>query len=262
MFSWRARRQLVILLIIALPAAAIVFFAVSKTFPEPSCFDNRKNQGELEVDCGGPCGPCEFKNPKSMAIFWARVVPVRENSYDAVALIQNLNEVLSSAAVQYEFTIFEGFTPVATRRGTTFLFAQERTYVVESNIKTEREPTRVEFKITNIDWQYRQEQKPNLVVERRDYKVEENQGRKQSVIEAKILNRTIFDFKEVEVKAIILDEEENLLGSNRTVIEEMQAGSSRSVKFLWPEELKGKISSIIIEPRVNIFDPAIILQPR
>ena len=253
MLSWRLRRQLIVLLIAALPFAALGFWIFSKVVPEPSCFDNRKNQSEPEVDCGGPCAPCELKSPKPVTLFWARVVPVRENSYDAVAQIQNPNEVLSAAQVQYEFIIFDGFAPVATRRGTTFIFAQERTYVVESNIRTVREPTRVEFKITNVAWQFRQEQKPNLLVERRDYRVEQDQGRKQSVVEARILNRTVFDFKEVEVRAVILDKEENLLGSNRTVIEEMKAGSSHTVKFLWPEELRGNISSVVVEPRVNIF---------
>lgn len=253
MLSWRTRRQLIAFLIVTVPLAVFGFWFVAKSLPESSCFDNRKNQGELETDCGGPCAPCELKNPKPVTLFWARVVPVRENSYDAVALIQNPNLVLSSAEVQYEFTIFDGFTPVATRRGTTFLFAQERTYVVESNIRTAREPTQVEFKITNIAWQFRQEQKPNLVVERRDYRVEQAEERKQSMVEAKILNRTVFDFKEVEVRAVILDEQENLLGSNRTIIEEMQAGSSRMVKFIWPEEIKGHIGSVVVEPRVNIF---------
>lgn len=254
MLSWRTRRQLIAFLIFTVPLAVFSFWLVAQFLPESSCFDNHKNQGEVGVDCGGPCAPCELKNPKPVTLFWARVVPVREDSYDAVAQIQNPNEVLSSAQVQYEFTIFDDFAPVATRRGTTFLFAQERTYVVESNIKTVREPTRVEFKITNIVWQFRQEQKPNLVVERRDYRVERNQGRKQSVVEARILNRTVFDFKEMEIRVVILDKEENLLGSSRTVIEEMKAGSSRTVKFLWPEELRGNIGSVIVEPRVNIFD--------
>ena len=37
--------------------------------PASSCFDNRQNQGEEEIDCGGPCQPCALKNLKPIDIF-------------------------------------------------------------------------------------------------------------------------------------------------------------------------------------------------
>lgn len=36
--------------------------------PAATCFDGRKNQGELEVDCGGPCIPCALKNNPPLSI--------------------------------------------------------------------------------------------------------------------------------------------------------------------------------------------------
>jgi hypothetical protein len=42
---------------------------------EPTCTDNFKNQGEEEVDCGGPCPPCEhptLEKPSTIAIFMVR----------------------------------------------------------------------------------------------------------------------------------------------------------------------------------------------
>lgn len=261
MFSWRARRQIIILFIAALPIAAAAFLAISKVLPEPSCTDNRKNQGELGVDCGGPCAPCELKNPKPISLFWTRVVPVRAGSYDAAAQIQNLNETLSSANMEYEFILFDGLTPIATRRGKTFLLAQERIHVIEANIVTAREPNRVEFKITKTDWQFRQETKPNFIVERRDWRVEEDNGRKKSVLEASVANRSPFSFKKAEVQAIILGKDGNLLGVSRTILENFLSGKSETVKFIWPEELRGEITSIEVEPRVNIFDSSAVLLP-
>jgi len=37
------------------------------TEPEPSCYDNMQNQGEEDVDCGGPCDPCEEEKPEPQA---------------------------------------------------------------------------------------------------------------------------------------------------------------------------------------------------
>lgn len=253
MLSWRARRQLVILLIIASPFAVVFFFFGSRVFPSASCEDNRKNQGEIGVDCGGPCAPCELKNPKSISLLWARFVAVEENAYDAAAEIQNPNEILSSSNLEYEFTLFDGPVPIAVRRGKTFILPQEKIHIVEPNMRTSREATRVELRILKLDWQFRQESKPSLVIEKRDYKVLDTNGKKKSLVETTLANRSPRAFHNVEVVALLLDKNENLLGVNKVIIESLAAGSKEKVTFIWPEELSGSIDSVMIEPRINIL---------
>lgn len=259
--TWRVKRQLIILLIAATPFVAVGLFIFIRSLPAPSCTDNTKNQGELGVDCGGPCGPCELKNPKPLTLFWARVVPVREGVYDVAAEIENENEVLSSQNVEYEFTLFDDFGPVAFRKGKTFLFAQERMHVTEANIVASRIPNRVSFKVVKVDWQFRKEPKPNIVVEKRDYRIEEHGGRKQSVLDTTIINRASLDFRSAEVTALLLNAEGNLLGANRITIEVIAAGARRDFRFLWPREIAETPVQIIVEPRINIFDSTTIIKP-
>ncbi len=262
MLSWRARRQLIVLLIVTAPVAAFGFWAITKFLPEPTCFDNRKNQGELQTDCGGPCGPCELNNPRPISVFWARAVPVRTNTFDAVALVQNQNEALSSGKLEYEFTLFDSFGEVARKSGSTFILPQERIYVVETNLKTVRAPLSVEFRVKNVDWQFRKGERPNLVVEKREYKVTEENGKKMSLIESSIANRSPFDFREVEVGFIVLDNAGNVLGVNKVAVDNFLGGSRRFVKSIWPEQLAGEDAILEIEPRINIFDPSVIIHPR
>ena len=262
MFSWRTRRQFIALAIVGLPIIFILVFFVFKIFPEASCFDNRQNQRELGVDCGGPCEPCELKNPKPLTLFWARLVPVRENSYDLVALIQNPNEVLSSRKVDYEFTIYDGLRPVTRKIGSTFIFAQERMHIIEPNVQAVEIPSHVEFKVTGINWEFSQLQKPNFVVEKRDYLIEEQDGIKRSVASSRILNATTFNFKEVLVEVVVFDKDGNVLGSNRTVISNFLAGTRSEIKLPWPEVLKGEVRTLAVEARVNIFDTNAILTPQ
>jgi hypothetical protein len=261
MLTWRIRRQFIILSIALIPFVAIGFWVFSKFLPQPACTDNIKNQEELAVDCGGPCGPCELKNPKPLTLFWARVVPAREGVYDVAAEIQNENTVLSSTNLEYEFTLSDDLGPVAFRKGKTFVFAQERLHVIEANIPTVRSPTKVVFKVTSVDWQFRKEPKPNIVVEKRDYRVEEPQGRKQSIIDTTLVNRTSLNFKSVEVLAIVLDRDGNLLGANRAIADNLIAASRKDARLLWPTEIFGIPALIIVEPRVNIFDPNIVIKP-
>lgn len=260
---WRRRRQIVAVLIVLLPTAgAGVWFFYSIVATPPSCVDNRKNQGETAVDCGGPCESCELKNPKPIVLHWARVVRVRKNSYDVAAEIENANEVLSSAKLDYEFVLRDDTVPIAVREGSTFLLAQEKTKVLEGNLSTTRDPTKVEFKIKSVKWEARKEFEPNILVEKREYKIEaDDKGKKYSVVEAILINKTALSFRTVAVQIILLDENGNLVGVNKTIIENFRSGERTIVRLPWPEELPGEVVGVIVEPRVNLFDSTVILRP-
>lgn len=262
MISWRAQRQLIALLIVALPVVVVGSWAVSKLLPAPMCFDNRKNQNELGVDCGGPCAPCELRNPKPLSVFWARAVPVRSGMFDVVALVQNQNEALSSVRIDYEFSLFDSFGEVARKTGHTFILPQERAYIIEANVETARLPQSVEFRITGVDWRFKKGERPNFVVERREHRVVEESGKKKSAVESSIANRSLFDFRNVEVGFVVLDKSGNVLGVNQVEVEDFLAGSHRIVKSIWPEELVGDVSLVEVEPRVNIFEQGAILKPQ
>lgn len=253
MLSWRAKKQILILLITFSPLAfgALIIFSVY--WPVPSCTDNKKNQQELEIDCGGPCVPCELKHPKTITIFWARAMQVRRDSYDVVAEIQNTNEVLSSKTLDYEFVLFDSVGTAARKKGRTFLYAQERTYIIETGLTSPRIPTRVEFTILGVDWEYRREPKPNIIVERKDYSLSIVDGKfKAGLVEASLFNTTPFNFKDVEINFAVFDKDKNVLGANKIILDEFSAGSHRIVRSLWPRDLGDKVSLVDVEPRVNL----------
>ena len=260
--GWRIRRQLLVLLIIALPFVAVGFYFVKNVLPQASCFDNRRNQDESGVDCGGSCTPCELKTPKKVELFWARAVLVKQNFYDVVAFLHNPNSILVSPKVEYEFALFDEFGLVSRKMGSTFILADERMHVIEPAIETKRVPTRVEFKVTNVSWELKKEEQPNLIVERKEYKVVEENGKKQGVVETSIFNRSLFNLREVEVFFTVTDRDGNLLGANKVLLENLNSDTSKSVKSIWPEEVKGEIAVIDVEPRVNVFDSTNILKPQ
>lgn len=261
MFSWRARRQLLVFSIAAAILGGAIFWIVNKIIPEPSCFDNRQNQQETGVDCGGPCLPCVLKYPKSLEVFWTKIIPVGENNYDAVAFIGNPNAILASGKLEYKFTLFDEFGKVGERSGQTFLLAQERAHIVEVNVSTRRAATRVEFTATGVNWMIREDISPNLSVERREYGIEKIGGKDQSVIRATLFNREAVNYRGAEVTFLIFDKSQNLIAANRILADSLISGVRREIKAIWPVEIRGEIAAIEIEPRVNIFDPAIILKP-
>lgn len=260
--QWRLQRQLIVLVIILVPLAILGFFVVLKFLPEATCFDNKQNQDEIGVDCGGACIHCALKKPKPITVFWARAVNVRQNTYDVAAFVENTNEVLATQTLEYEFTLFDDLGLVARRTGNTFLYPQERIYIIEPNIQTAREPTKVEFKAVRAFWEVRDESLPNIIVERSDYSLSDENGEKSGVVEADIMNRTPLNFKHVEVQFVVLDAAENLLGANTITIENVKSSERRTVRSRWPKELGGDIARLEVKPRVNLFDPTVIVKPQ
>lgn len=262
MFSWRSRRQLVISAIVITPLVAITFLIVRNAIPVPTCVDNRQNQQETGVDCGGECISCQLKYPQPIKVFWARAVPVRENSYDVAAEIQNPNEYLSSVDVEYEFSLYDDFGPVTTRAGKTFLYAQERTLVIQPNIETVRQASRAEFRIMHVTWQEKRDLAPTIIAERRDYHVVENGNQKQSVVDITLFNSSSYDFARGEVQVAVLDKDQNLLGVNTIEVENILSQTRRTIQSLWPQAFTRDVTVINVQPRVNIFDPHTILKPQ
>lgn len=264
MFSWRARRQLAALLVVFIFLGAFVAVAYWRFKPLPTCTDNRKNQSELAIDCGGPnCEPCELKHPKEVAVIWARAIPVNEDTYDVAAFVRNSNEILASPSFEYRFSLYDDNGLVGERFGETYLYPQERPYIVEANIHVERRPTRVEFAVVKAEWNIYKESTPSVVVHGKEYRLEtETASTSRSVVESVLANDTSFDLKRVDVNFLLFDAKENLIGVNKTIVERFLTRTTREVRTVWPEAIEETVSSLIVEPRVNVFDPAWMIRPQ
>jgi len=262
MFSWRAHRQLVVFLIVISPLIAAGIFVVQYAIPTASCFDNKQNQHELGIDCGGECFSCELKFPQSIKVFWSRAVPVRKDSYDVAAEIENRNERVSSVDAEYEFTLYDEFGPITKRTGKTFLYAQERTLVIEPNIETPRAANRAEFRIVHVEWQEKKDLAPTIIAERRQYNLVDDHGKKHSEVGITLFNSSPYDFASVEVQVAVIDKDQNLLGVNKIIVENLRSQSRQDIKSIWPQQFAGEVSVINVQPRVNIFDERSILKPQ
>lgn len=262
MFSWRARRQLVAIAVLIAVAAIPALWFGARFIPVPTCFDNRQNRGESQVDCGGACAPCDLKNPKPLAIFWARLAPAGGDLYDAVAFVENQNQVLASGDVRYEFSLFDDLGLVARKEGTAFIYPQERLYIAEPALRTARKPMRVEFRVAGIAWRLGAESPPSLVVERRDYAVVAQGEKRQSMVTADVLNASSFGLRAFETTVVIFDGAGNLVGANKVAGENLGAGARVKIKSLWPSALSGDAVKIEIIPRADMFDPDTVIKPQ
>lgn len=265
MLTWRTRRQFAAIAILVIFIGAMIFAVIFRALPEKTCFDNRRNQGEEGVDCGGPCVSCALKNPKPLTVFWTKAIAAGNHVYDVAAQIENPNIEVAPVKIIYDIVLADRFGEIARKRGETFMYAKDSMYFVDSIVaeaEKDRRPRRVEFEIQETAWDLlAKAERPNIFSERSEYGVEELEAGRQSVITASVLNRSPLAFRVADVRFLAFDSEDNLLGANRIIVENFLPGTRRSVRSVWPKEFPVSPERIAVEVRANSFDRANLLEP-
>lgn len=254
--DFRVRRQLAVIALIALVAGGIGFWVFRASAPAPSCQDSRRNQGEEETDCGGPCVSCAFRSQRDLEVFWVRFVQTRENTYDAVAEVRNPNVKLGAPSFEYEFRLFDAAgVAVASRRGTAFIYPGETIHLAAVGLTSGRAIREAALRVGGTAWVLTDAIGPDVAAGNKEYSLEDADGRQVSVVRAVVTNRATLDLAPVEVTALALDTAGNLAGVHQTQIGVLPAGGREAVRLVWPEAFPSPPSALIIEARSHALFP-------
>lgn len=249
--DFRTKRQLTVLAIIAAFFVLVGGTIVYRALPEPTCFDQRRNQGEAGIDCGGPCIPCALAEAKPIEVFWVKFVETRESSYDVAAELKNPNGKLAAASFDYEFRLNDtAGVLVAARSGRSFLYPGELAHISEIGLSSGREIKRASLAIDQVIWRVAEGGAPDVIAGGKEHVIRAEDGAPISVVKASVTNRTLSDRKDVRATVLLSDRDGNLIGVSSTVLPELPAGLARPVEFRWPISFGDRVGSITIEPRV------------
>ncbi len=240
----------------------LIFIAISylayKIYPsfnvEPTCADNKQNGQERGVDCGGACFKICQNDAAPLVEKWARSFRVGEGIYNSFAYLENKNVQAAAQIIYYEFTLYDADNIfITSRKGATFIPPNSRLGIFEPAVITgKRAVKNTTFKILS---------KPDWV------KVSESESKQVVFTEAGIVtnleiapklqvsvqNSTISTIKNIDVFAIVYDENNNALGLSKTIIPSMVAGSKKDITFTWREPFAGEPVRTEIISQVNIF---------
>jgi hypothetical protein len=223
--------------------------------PVPTCFDGKKNQNELNVDCGGVCGECKRELvAKDLEIQETAFVLGGENKYDVVARISNPNISLGSSNFEYEFSLKDASGNVlATRTGKDFILPKENKYVIEANLETTAVPASVSFAVKNYQWsEFSGFEEPRLVIYQLAFSPQSgNFG--SSEAGGLLVNESAFDFNAIRVNVVLRDESGKIVGLNFTQMQTVNANDQRDFKVIWPLGIAGN-PTVEAEPEANAFD--------
>ncbi len=217
--------------------AVLIYSGFSLFFSATSsCFDNRQNQNEEGVDCGGNCEPCALKNLRPLA---GEVDLVKtKGAVSAVISLTNPNALYGADDFVYSFNIYgvDG-TKLASIRNNSFIYpAETNRIVVEPNIKLSADQIRKpELIIENPNWvQAVNFQRP--LVQTRQIKTDVSNG--QITVTGLVSNRESFAIPRSNVSALyfraLAGGGRQLIGASKTFLQDIRPFEERAFKIVFP----------------------------
>lgn len=202
----------------------------------PSCFDGRKNQKEIGVDCGGPCSACEIKTLSPIIADWIKYFPADSKTIIA-AEIKNSNQNYGAKKFFYTLDIYgKNEEKIKTIFGNSFIYPEEIKYIVEFLEINPKDVGRVQIAFDNFDWAKKDDfLKPEI--EPRDIAFSVNSVNNKIEIRGIAVNKSAFSLSKIKVIAFLATANNILISASRTEFENLSAFDSRPFAISFPKDV-------------------------
>lgn len=259
--SWSSKRKLFYFSIVfGAIAIALVILIYPYFNKEPTCFDGKMNGSESGIDCGGVCEKVCTQEALQLVTLWARPFEVTPGKYNVMAYIENQNRESGIPSINYEFKLYDAENIFIGRTsGNTFIGSNDRTAIFAAGVEVgNRIPARATFQFTSYPtWlKVNREQRNALAVSAEDQLLSNPFDNPK--LEAMIVNKTLTEMKNLDVYAILYDEDDNVMTASKTLIDVLPKNSKAPVVFTWPKPFSKRPTRIDIFPQVNVFELKIV----
>lgn len=221
-------------------------------FYEPAdCFDSVMNGNESGIDCGGKCVRICAAEVLPPRVVWTESFKIMPGQYNAVAYVENLNDVAGTPILNYTFELLDGERVIATRSGET-VFPPNSIYpIFEGRIYTDATANVTETRLTLemselwLPAQLGREQfkTTNILLTGADARPR---------LEASVENIELTAAEDVEIVATLFNEAGEPVTASQTFIEKLEARSTQNVVFTWPSSIAKTVRSCIIPSDVVV----------
>lgn len=217
----------------------------------PTCFDNRKNQGEEAIDCGGPCESCAIKN--LAAISHSAEYFGLNGSTNVVINFSNPNIEYGAESFTYTLNIYnQNKEKIFSLAKPSFIYpAQVQKTIIEPNLKLDSRliSGQPEVIVSNLKWRPAAEfSEPQTQIRQ----IKNELSNQLVTVSGLLVNREAGGLSRAVVGALIYkkssDGQNKLVGVSKTVLQALKPFEERAFKILAPitESLKlSEIESII-----------------
>lgn len=233
--SWtRERKTFVTFAVGGFVLAIGTLVTLSFIIKNPTCVDGVKNGNETGVDCGGSCALVCKNSIVPLEIRWQRSVEVDEKTYDAVAYVVNKNNTAIPGYVVFKTVLSDknGAT-IVEKEGRTVILPGAATPLYVPNISVgDRIPVRTRFEITETGPFYTYSNNDFLKNVQVVNQIFDNTTETPRL--TLTIKNTTFDMvKDIDVYALLYDEEDTLVAVSKTYIESIGAQGQQKAYFSW-----------------------------
>lgn len=228
-------------------------FYLIKLKPAPTCFDRVRNQGEVEIDCGGPCKPCELKRLTPIKVSSVQVFDTGGRTSTALVEFRNPNLTYGVRQFVYDLNFYNA-------AGERFFSAPRRSFIAPGEIKfsvefgIEADPRNIirgeaEIRENEVVW----EPRDTFVTPRfdtREIKIERKPETEQVIVSGILVNKSAFPLTRVTVHLSVSNSFGIVVGVSKTQLQDVAAQSDRSFRVT----VSGIVESAAIDERaVKIY---------
>lgn len=222
--------------------ALIVWGIVSAVYnPTPTCTDGKRNQGEADTDCGGPCTPCALKTLKPIQVQSKKVFKAA-NGFGYAFEAVNRNGDWAAANVSYTVLLEDSFgKTLHTYSAETFVYAGELKYIVEPYLSAQAGQDGNFQNIASIDVQFgepkweskNQFSKPD--VDTQDIRTAKINN--QMTVTGKLVNKLSVAYKNPKIIAVVFNRTGEIIGASKTELREIKDLETKQFSIPFPKEL-------------------------
>ena len=256
--SRRTIRRTIIIFAYLVIFSMIGFLLHNFLTPSATCNDGKQDQGETGVDCGGPCGACAVVAQTQDLVISEKAFAIgANNTYDAVARVENPNNATGATQFSYEFTLKDNTGAVIGKSdGTSFILPAEKKYIPSLGIATDGNavPATIDIAITNVQWgQLPGIDKPALNIYNKRF--DPLPGGVGGQAYGLLRNESTYDLNKIFIVVVLRDQGGKIIGINSTEKNTIRANEQQDFLLTWPYQLDGQVANIEMEAYSDMFDP-------
>jgi len=231
--SWAARRQFIIVSIIGAVVVGIIAVTLIATlYHAPSCMDNKQNQGEEGIDCGGPCSHLCTPSVAAPSVRFVRQLTPVQGRTDVIAYIDNVNASAAMKGAKFTITLYGPDNIVVAKKDGTVDLPPKSTVPVfvpdfYSGFQTVARAF-ITFDDSSFTWYRYSDMRPVLSTSNVALS-----GDAAPRLTADISNPTALSLFRIPVVATVFDANNNAIAASATVLEEIPPMGSAPAVFTW-----------------------------
>jgi len=205
--------------------------------PAPTCFDNKQNQGETGIDCGGPCPPCEIKTLVPLESSWIKYFSSDSQTIIA-AEIKNSNLNWGANSFSYTFDVYgENGIKIKSFTKNSFIYGGEIKYLIEPIEVDSKNIADVKISFSNINWKSAEEF-PRPIIQLREVKTESAiQDSGGVTVGGFITNNNAFPLSRARIIGFLLNQNNVQISASKTELENIPAFEEKSFKINFPKNI-------------------------